>query len=329
MNKFTGLEYLKIAIANAYGLDKELWKTRIKWTENHIDNLEDMVSTADSPMQYTKAVTALRDTQANKPTGYIMGLDACASGYQIMGCLTGCRATLQRTNVINTGNREDLYTFINDKMIKNTGITYDRKEVKKTIMTTAYGSIKQPEALYGRKTSELEMFWNVMDYEVTGAMQLMEIIQGLWNSDATEYQWTLPDGHIVVMQVTDTMEHKIEVDELDHATFTHTATIVKAKKKGLALTANVVHSIDAWIVREMVRRCTKKNVQLAPIHDAFYASPNDMQVVRETYRNILAELSSLNIMQTILNELGGQHIQYKKFEQNLHKDIMNSDYALS
>ena len=329
MKIMTGLEYLKVAIANAYGLDKELWATRINWTDTHEGTLETYMDKADNPFQYIKAVKALRNTQLGKPTGYIMGLDACASGYQIMGCMTGCKATLQRTNVINTGNREDLYDFINNKMIIVTKIHYARNDVKKTIMTTAYGSKKQPEQLYGKGTTELEQYWDTMYNELPGSMQLMELIQQLWNPNAIRYTWELPDGHIVIMDVEGTIDKKIEVDELDHATFTHRSTVIMPKPKGLSLAANVMHSIDAYIVREMVRRCAKKNVQVAPIHDAFYASPNDMQLVRETYRNILAELAQSNLMQSILNNIANKHVPFNKLSKNLSPLIMQNEYALS
>ena len=41
MQKFNGVDYLKIDIANHYGLDKKLWDERLAWVNEHEDNLED------------------------------------------------------------------------------------------------------------------------------------------------------------------------------------------------------------------------------------------------------------------------------------------------
>ena len=80
MQQFTGLEYLKIDIANAFGLDKESWSTRIEWVDNAYLMLENMIETANEPMLYLKAVKALRKTEAGLPSGHAMMLDATSSG---------------------------------------------------------------------------------------------------------------------------------------------------------------------------------------------------------------------------------------------------------
>jgi len=329
MNEFTGFEYTKIAVANAYGHDKLLWKERIDWTDAHMEVLPDMADTADSPVQYIKAVNALHNAIDGIPSGYIMGLDACASGYQIMACMTGCIKTALLTNVIDGGAREDLYTYILSALRNETGIAdIPREIVKQCIMVVVYGSKAKPKELFGEDTPELHTFYSIMWEELPGSMQLMELIQSFWNPLAIQYNWALPDGHIVVMNVKDKVDKKIEVNELDHATFTHRAKVIMPKSKGLSLTANIVHSIDAYVVREMLRRTHKKGVQIATIHDAFYAHPNDMQLLRETYRNILAELSKSNLMQNILMNISGQYVHYNKFK-DISNQIMQNEYALS
>lgn len=50
-------------------------------------------------------------------------------------------------------------------------------------------------------------------------------------------------------------EIRIEVDELDHASFTYEYYENQGTKKGLSNAANVVHSIDAYVLRSIHRRC--------------------------------------------------------------------------
>lgn len=65
---------------------------------------------------YIAAVNAWRDVQAGKPIGYPINLDATASGCQMFALLTGDKQSARRVNLINTGRREDLYSYIYNKM---------------------------------------------------------------------------------------------------------------------------------------------------------------------------------------------------------------------
>jgi hypothetical protein len=51
------------------------------------------------------------------------------------------------------------------------------------------------------------------------------------------------------------VETRIEVDELDHASFTYEYYENVGSKAGLSNAANVTHSVDAYILRCMHRRC--------------------------------------------------------------------------
>ena len=86
MQEFTGIEYIKIAAANEFGMDKLTWQGRIDWFNNNVTDLYALVSKAANRFLFTKAVNAYFDAVDGKPTGYIMALDATASGLQIMAC---------------------------------------------------------------------------------------------------------------------------------------------------------------------------------------------------------------------------------------------------
>lgn len=79
----------------------------------------------------------------------------------------------------------------------------------------------------------------------------------------------------------------------------------------------------------MVRKANQQGFDLLTIHDAFFASPNHMQKVRQNYVEILARLASMDLLGDIFSKLIGEPVKYKKLSKDLSKDILESEYALS
>jgi len=273
MKQFSSEDYIKIAIANTYGLDRLDWNKRIVWVNNVIhtfkqgqpNNVNGTISAiyelestnavnAKEPMMFRKACQALRDFYDNNPSGYFMMLDATASGLQILACLIGCHDTARNTNLLG-GSRVDVYEMVAKGMSEYLGDTVSREDVKKPVMVNFYGSKAQPKALFGEDTPELNAFYDILDKELGGAVEAMNDIQSCWNPNVLVHEWTLPDGHTAYVPVLEAVDKKIEIDELEHCSFTHRAYINKESTYGISLAANVVHSIDGFIVREMTRRC--------------------------------------------------------------------------
>lgn len=329
MQQFTGLEYIKIDIANQMGHDKLTWQERIDWVNANEAELEKLENVADDRLLYIKAVRALRDAQNKVPTGFIMGLDATASGLQIMACLMGCEVTAANVNLINTGTREDIYSKVSNHMSNICGEAISRTMVKPSVMTVFYGSTQQPKNAFGDDTPELAAFYESLDNIAPGGMECMRDMQGCWNSQGLEHTWTLPDGHVSKVKVMVPIDKKVEIDELDHATFTHRVYVNQAEDRGLSLAANIVHSIDGYLVREMVRRANTQGFELLTIHDSFWASPNYMNEVRQNYSDILAEIADSNLLEDILNEITGKSGHLHKYTTGLSSKIRSSEYALS
>ena len=331
MRNFTGLEYLYIDIANQYGLDKENWDTRIQWTKDNEPDLENQVHLADDPVLYTKAVKVLRDTQAGKWTGFIMGLDATASGYQIMSAVIGDAVGASNVNLLDTGKREDIYSKIAAYMNLNYGTNVDRKTVKKPIMTVGYGSQRQPAEIFGEDTPELEAFYDAMNAELPGGMTLMaDMLNCRDRYNATEYRWTLPDGHKVVSKIMVLDHEEIELNDMDSTKFHYSSYVNKPDPNNMSLAANIVHSIDGYIVREMLRRTRAQKVQMAAIHDSFWSHPNDMNHIRRNYIEIMAELADSNVMRDIFREVtNNPKLGFSKYSNTLGNAIRQSEYALS
>ena len=321
MQTFSGTEYTKINIANAFGHDKMLWDERIEWTEANEPDLLSLVADADKPMLMLKGIHALEAAQNGEPSGHLMDLDATASGLQIMAALVGCKETAKNTNLIFRGTREDVYRSVAQDM------NVDRELIKKPVMTTFYGSLAQPKKVLAPK--QLPLFYAALQHKLPGAIACMRAIQSKWDGNATEYVWTLPDLHTACQKVFLTVDKKIEVDEANHHTFTYRASINQAIPKGLSLAANIIHSIDGWIVREMIRRAFAQGFDLLSIHDCFWAHPNYMNQVRKNYQDIFVELAQMDLLGTILSEITGTVGTIKKYSTDLHLEIAKSEYHLS
>jgi DNA-directed RNA polymerase len=328
MQTFNPMQYLAIDIANSFGLDKVKWQDRLDWVNSHYNDLESLTDKADDKFLYIKGVKTLREVEKGNPTGFIMGLDATASGYQIMACLSGCKKTASAVNLVNTGNREDIYSYIANHMNSNYGTKVTRDMVKRPIMTLSYGSKAQPRALFGEDTPELKAFYGVLNNNLYGAMTVMDLILDCWNSKAYSHSYKLPDGHVVYLPTVKHNLYSITINE-GEPDILFKLTENEPDKNGTNLIANVVHSIDGYIVREMVRKARKQGFQLAHIHDSFWTSPVYMNEVRRNYVEILANIADSNLLENILSQITGKKVEIEKDSDNLGKLIRKSEYALS
>ena len=273
MTPFTAWQYLMIDVANQFGLDKLLFEQRIEWAEDHINELELWADKADSKPLYMKAVLAVRKAQKGLPTGHLVGLDATCSGIQIMSTLTGCVAGATATGLVDPNRRADAYTDVTNEMnnILGGGITISRDDAKSATMKSFYGSKKVPKDLFGEGTPELEAFYEAATTVAPGAWELLQDLLDSWQPYALVHQWKLPDGYDARVKVMDMVSTRIEVDELNHATFTYQYYDNVGTRKGRSNAANMVHSVDAYILRCIHRRCNYDALNLYFVLEALKA----------------------------------------------------------
>lgn len=80
MQSFSPLQYLKIDVASAFGLDRTDWSERLSWFDQNEHQLQSLVSQAKEPALFFAAAEAYECTKRNQPTGHMVSLDATASG---------------------------------------------------------------------------------------------------------------------------------------------------------------------------------------------------------------------------------------------------------
>ena len=256
MQSFSPIEYLCIDIANSYGKDKELFNDRIQWVKENNGNLEALIPTADDPALFVKSVLALREVQAGKPTGHMISLDAICSGMQVMSAITGCIEGCKATGLVDTDTRPDAYTAVTEEMNRLLGdesIQVTRNDAKDAVMTAAYGSTAIPKELFG---DDVDTFNTACENVAPGAFQLMPFLVKSWKSDALSHSWVMADGFEVYIPVIDKEVTRLRVDELGGMSVTFQYSQNKAMEHSKANCANLIHSLDALVLRNMIRRCS-------------------------------------------------------------------------
>lgn len=269
MKTFNGYQYLLIDIANNNPCDgdKLTFEDRIEWANDHMNALEAISTTQQWKEQplFIKAVQALRNAQAGIPSGHLVGFDAVCSGMQLMSVVTGCIAGAEATGLVNPNKRADAYTTCTDIMSGKLGVTLvnARAKVKQATMTGLYGSKEEPKKEFGDDTPELNAFYEALYEMAPGACQLLQALIESWQPWAKGHAWELPDGYQALVRTKKKIENaRIEVDELAHASFSYTYYVNEGARRGVKNAANVIHSLDAYVLRSLVRRCNYDQVHV-------------------------------------------------------------------
>ena len=260
MRQFTPREYLQIDIANNFGLDTLNWDDRLQWFKDNENNLDSLLSQAKEPALFFAGVKAWRQVLNGEAIGYPISLDATASGFQILACLTGDRQAAELCNVVDTGNRLDAYTVIYEAMMEAIGgeCNLDRKQTKRAVMTSLYASEAVPREVFG-EGALLGLFYETMEQRAPRVWAINNLFKNLWNPLATHHKWVLPDNFHVQIKIMGNVYEQVQFAGND---FEVIRKVNMPQPEGRSLGANVTHSIDGMVVREMLRRCSYDPLQI-------------------------------------------------------------------
>lgn len=282
MINYTGFEWLMIDLCSHFGHDKWQYPKRIEWTKELLplfkvstvellkSNLAPWIAVADNKPHFTGSALAIWDTIQGEASNWTVAQDSASSGAQLMSCLMKCETGMYNTGVLGT-DFPDLYTTVNEKL-SNGGLDIPRKLLKKGMIPHMYASTAAPEAIFG---DNYPMFLTAYAQSVPMAQLLSDALVNAWNSAATEHCWELPDGFDVRVPVLVTEEKQIPYKEHKFAyRFQRIGTKEKGKAAGTkSLSPNVIHSYDAYVLRELARRCNYDVSVLGAALEALWEMP--------------------------------------------------------
>ncbi|KAM9986473.1 hypothetical protein ACTFIY_010882 [Dictyostelium cf. discoideum] len=163
-----GLEWLKIHVANLYGVDKIPLNERLEFTERNMDNIFNSVDSplngdkwwlkADNPWQTLAACMELtKAIRSGKPAEFLSNLpihqDGTCNGLQHYAALGGDVWGAEKVNLLPSDRPQDVYSSVaqlveqiveedaknGDEIAQFFLGKVDRKLVKQTVMTSVYG----------------------------------------------------------------------------------------------------------------------------------------------------------------------------------------------
>lgn len=281
------IEWLAMDVARSYGLDKATWVERLKWTHAH----PGFEQGAKEPFLYQSAYEALQKALAGEPIDHLISLDATASGIQCLALMAQDSASAEAVN-LGSDRVNNPYRRVQEHM----GSQYDYERVKQAVMTSYYESVLTPLQLFG---DDYPKFVEAASTMLPGPWAMKEAIASCMTYK-DEYRWTMMDGYEVKMDVTTPVECTMDIGA------GHSVTWMEHRKAPVGtkgLTANITHSLDALVLREVLRRTH------CPYQ--WYTTEQPFEELRE--KDIL-------LLQSILR---WQRTQFLSFEFMDHCDGMN------
>ena len=340
---YIGMLALKKDIAVLYGLDKESSVVKLQWFEANKDyilkvaNENILDEKADKPILFLKACKAYKEASEGKPINYMCSIDATASGIQLASLLSRDKSSARLTNLTSEDKRYDIYTHFANIFLDKLGrdeskrdLAKARKVLKPCLMTHYYNSVEAVRNKLGGNEQYYNMFLDIASELCQGPEELLKLFNKTYldNSDKEYLCWRMPDGFQVVIEQEKDTFYKVNTPYFS-CVFKYQDIGVDIKSNYRKLAPHIIHSIDAWVCREIIRRC---DFEVSLIHDSFYTHPNNIHKVRQVYQEILQEINvgkHSNLLENILSDIYGYKVSNPFKDKEPLEDIRNSYYCLS
>jgi len=333
-------KWLAFQVATTYGLDKETWDARQAWVLENSWLINRVArfpmdthnwEVASEPWQFLAACEeyyAVVTKRLRQHTRLPIATDATCSGLQILAALARDRKTAQLVNVLPSDKPQDAYKVVAEcakpYIPHKLHSVWDRKKVKRTVMTIPYNAKPFSNRTYIRDalkedgveidkdelTLTVKAVRDAMNEIVPGPMDVMswiekEVSKQFKDNPNLILTWTTPSGFVVnqriqkkkverlCLQLLGSCEIRVATDDPNAAD--------KLRHKA-ATAPNLIHSLDATLLHlSTLKFCGP----IALIHDSVLCRATDMtalsSIVRETYMEIFTKQ---NVLEDFASAIG-------------------------
>lgn len=346
----TAMKYIQHDIANHFGLDKATFGEKEQFVQSNEDfRLKLVLSNPDKsvllkqakePLLFYKAVDKYYQAKEGKEINYFSKIDATASGMQILAICSQSPELAKYTNLTDGTKCYDYYLEAKkalDLQEKDEHKVEVRKLFKKAVMTYWYNS----KAVITKTSESLkELGYDVSEQELTqaiekcsfGAHKIKDLANKLFEmipKDVTNIEYIMPDGFIVDIPMLKPKAQSVSTSHYS-ATFRYYVNEYHYETNHRAIIANIIHSIDSYICRQMIRKLSNYT-KIAAIHDCYLVNPNYVPLARKFYKETLASIATDNVLASIVAQINPEFYEANKEALDIKEmsfDI-TSDYCLS
>ena len=343
--------------ANCWGLDKKPFMDRIAWVEN---NLGFILEIGEDPLEHRGWMEADEPWQFlawcddfyrihNDPlheSKIVVHQDATQSGIQIYSLLLRDREGARSTNVIPTGQPEDLYEQVAAKTREllaeskdplaaewlDFGI--DRACCKRPVMTRVYNATKHSARTYvgdwavsvpdkkipvhhEEKKSSVwfltSMVWDATNIVIASTSRGQDWLTEVAKMFACRNQsinWVTPLGFPVHQWYPkwNSIVVKTSIGEIFRQTsLLHEKDEADVRRMVAALAPNYIHSLDASAMMKTVAMAKDHGItHMAAIHDSFGTHAADSAELAKVTREAYIELFSVDVLSSMREQLQAQ-----------------------
>jgi len=294
MKTLTSFEYSLKTLANhAFkGSDKEPLEVQVALGKKLLPMLPQL-STMEGVKEFSqthtleasnvRGVMSLSKDILNRQFGWVP-LDTASSQSLITSVITRDNECLKKIFHLDTNLPSDIYTTIGEEIRATFNLgDIPRKVIKKALMAWGYGGYSHLAQLCNVKQDTLNavMADIAKDLGFMGIFTMRQACLDAWDENALEHSWELPDGYQIHQVITqDTFARDIMSGEYIYPAKRVEITL-NGKQRGIdcrwskigtrsqkesgtrSIGANLIHSLDAYLMRELVRRC-KQDFTIKP-----------------------------------------------------------------